>query len=378
MIKHLDEFIGNIPLCVFCIVLLVFVVLLNVKHLFNARTPDRVGTGLVVLWLVFTFYSCFNCPPYDDNYMSMDNYYQYISGIDRDSLHFEPIYFWLMDIFSFGYVSWRFAVWGLLGATSYVIVSKLLRLDKHLSTIFCFTFALPILFFYQRATCGYCLLYIAMAIYLENPLGYKKHTKMFIAILAALASLLFHTAMPFYLTILIISIFTPLNKGSILVIIGAAVLVNFSLLSYTESFLRFMSEDTQETGIRYIENARVMHQNLAGLIFEYANRAPVYFMVLYGIIQQLRGKIQLSKAEKACLINTFILLLVSFMFKEVSNVIEIKFYKASMAPFTLFMASYFPKIRGTRIANLLVIVTALILALITIYKISRGVFFYSI
>jgi len=375
MIRNLDNLVGNISVCNFCLFLLVLVALLNARHLFSSKISNKVGTGYVVLWIVFTLYSCFFCPPGGDNFASMNNYDAYFGGIDKESLHFEALYFWLMDLFSFGYVSWRFAVWGLLGATSYVFLSKLLRLDKHLSTVACFTFALPILFYYQRAACGYCLLYIAMTIYMNNPLGYSRGRKKTTAILAALVALLFHTSMSFYLVVLLISIIVPLNQKSIFLIIGVLVLIGQFLFFFTDSFLSFMSDDTQETGYRYLENAHVMNKNLAGRVFELLDKAPVYFMVLWGIIQQLRGRILLSKTEKVCLLNTFIIISISLMFKSESFVIESKFYKASMVPFTLFLASYFPKIRGTQVAQLYVIGTALLIVLMSYYKLSRGAFY---
>lgn len=377
MLRPIDTLVGNIPLCIFCIALILFIIILNTRHLFSSNVSYKVGTGYFILWIVFTFYCCFNCPPEGDNFSSMNNYYSYLEGVDKAYLHFEPIYFWLMDLFSFGYVAWRFAVWGLLGATSYVLLSKWLNLDKHISTIVCFTFALPILLYYQRAACGYCLLYMAMAVYLNNPMGYTKLMKFIVALLLALLSLLFHTAMPFYLLLLLLSLLIPLNKGSIPFIILFSVIVNFSLSKYSLVFLDLMSESTQETGLRYLENASILEKNISGVIFEFLNKLPVYFMVIYGVLQQLRNKILLSKVEKTLLLNALLLLLLSFMYNDLSTVFDAKFYKASMLPFTLFLASYFPKIRKTKIAKLYVIGTALTIAFIAYYKISRGVFFYA-
>lgn len=377
MIHNLDNYIGNISVCNFCILLLTLVVLLNAKHLFSSKVSDKVGTGYVILWVVFTVYSCFFCPPGGDNYLSMKNYEAYLGGVDKENLHFEPLYFLLMDIFSFGYVSWRFAVWGLLGATSFIYLSKLLHLDKHLTTVVCFTFALPVLLYYQRAVCGYCLLYMAMAIYINNPRGYSKVNRMVLAILLSAMALLFHMSMPFYLIVLIISIFVPLNKRSIILLLIVLFIIGQSLFRFSDFFLSFMADGTQETGYRYLENAQVMNKNLAGRIFELLDKAPVYFMVLLGISQQLRGKVLLSKTEKVCLLNTFIIIIISLMFKNESVVIESKFYKASMLPFTLFLASYFPKLRGTRVATMYVWATAIIIVLITMYKVSRGVFYFT-
>lgn len=375
MNNFLDTLVGDTFVCTCCIILLWVIFLINRKSLFTSKIPNNFGTGYFILWMVITIYAAFYCPPKGDNATSMMRfYYPYINGVDEKNLHFEYLYFRIMDLVPYGYVLWRIAVWGILGATSYIVLCKLLKCDKNLATIACITFALPVLFYYQRATAGYCLMYIAMFYLVEK--NYNLVFRVGIASVIMIVALQFHTSMVFYLSILLISYFVQVSKKSLAIIIIMSLIFSFSVLEYSNLFLKIAPEETTETGIYYLDEAERSSQNVFGQLFSLFEKIPAYFIVISCYWVKLKNNSHNNKYEDILLTNTLLLILLSIIFSQISSVLEAKFYKASMMPLTLFLVLYFQRKRGSTLCNTIVYITMLCLVIANGYRIFTNSFYF--
>lgn len=372
-----DNLVGDTTVCNICIIILLFTIWLNRKHLLS-NNGGNTGTGYKVLWCVFAIYATFYCPPLGDNWSSGQNfYYPYINGAPEENLHFEPIYFRIMDIVPYGYLLWRFVVWGILGGTSYIILSKLLKLDKHLSTIGCLTFALPNLFYYQRAVTGYCLLYIALHYFLACREKGALVKSIVIPIALCCLALLFHNAMPFYLTILIIAILFPLNKISIIILALFCIVAKNSVVDYATVFLNSTNDATTEVGMKYLELENLSNRNFFGTIFVILQKVPIFLMVFYSVWQSVTHRVNFSNIEKILLTNTLLLLIISLLFIQ-NPVIEGKFYVAAILPFTLFIIMFYQQHRAEKFCKYYAYTYLAIILVTNAYRIMRGDFYFSV
>lgn len=343
--SYLDSLVGSIPVCILCILMLWIVIFVNRQHLFT--DAKRTGTGWFVLWMVYTVYSVFYSPPSGDNYTSLETYHAYWGGIRWEYLHYEEFHFKIMDFAPYGYLSWRFMLWGVMGATAFVLLCKKLSLDKHLATIACCTFALPILFYYQRAAAGYSLLYLSIAFLISwREVGIVKSSIMIP--LCLFAALPFHDSMVFYAVVAFLSVFLPLNKKSIILIVVGTIALKYSLLDYAAVFLEKTAEGTQETAMYYIDaNKTSGTLNIGGFIMLCISRGPFYVMLIYCLWQYITTPSKFSKYEKTFLLNTLLLIIASTLFLSTSGAIAGKFRVASFLPWTLFIAMYYKKNRHT-------------------------------
>lgn len=371
---YLDSLVADTTVCTCCIILLVTTVCLNRRHLFYVNLPSNSGTGYFMLWIVFTIYSSLYCPPLGDNWRSgVDFYYPYLQGVSEDNLHFEHIYFRIMDLVPYGYVFWRIAVWGVLGATSYIILCKLLKFDKHIATIMCLTFALPNLFYYQRAVIGYCLLYIGVALWLKEYGFFRtKINNILLSIVLLLVSLAFHNAMPFYLTILVLSFYIPINKKTLFLILITGVVCSLSIINYATLFLENTSKETYDVGMNYLMQEHENSRNIFGKMFFNLEKLPAYVIILFSLYLKLEDKYKFERFEEICLTNSFMLVFISLLFSSTSIVIQGKFYVASMLPLTLFLTYFFQKNRGSKICRFFIYLTLLCLVLTNGYRILTG------
>lgn len=341
----LDCLVGSIPVCILCILMLWIVIFANWRHLF--ADAKRSGTGWGALWIVFTLYSVFYTPPGGDNYTALETYHSYWGGINWEYLHYEEFHFKIMDYAPYGYWSWRFLLWGVIGASAFVLLCKKLSLDKHLATIACCTFALPVLFYYQRAAAGYSLLYLSIAFLVSwRERGIIKSAIMML--LCLFAALPFHDSMVFYAVIAFFSVFFPLNKKTIIIIVIGAIVLKYSLLDYVAVFLERTAEETQKTAMYYLDaNEAAGSRNIAGIIGWCISTGPLYAMLLYCIWQYITVPAQFSTYEKTFLLNTLLLLIMSTLFLSTSGAMAAKFRVASFLPWTLFLAMYYKKNRHT-------------------------------
>ena len=101
--NSLDYLIGNSTIIKACSWMLALFLLLNIRGAF--RRDSKNGAGYFLLFIVMVVYCVFYSPTTGDNYTSIESYYAYRAGIGYEQLHFERVYFYIMDIVPYGYHS---------------------------------------------------------------------------------------------------------------------------------------------------------------------------------------------------------------------------------------------------------------------------------
>ena len=356
----LDSLIGDNTVVKLCSWMLVLFLLLNIKGAFKKGV--RNGTGYLLLFIVMTLYCVFYAPVTGDNYASMESYYAYLSGVDYQTLHFERIYFYIMDLVPFGYVYYRLVVWG-AACLLCVWLMKKMRLSAQVATLATLTFSLPLLLFYQRAAFAYVLLYVALYCYVSKgslfesiPFFQKNFRLVSVALL--ICALPFHTTMPVFVLFLLFALFIPKDKLGIIIVVLCLILFSTSLVSNSIFLLRFFQDDTFETGLRTLENdSGIIGQNFNGTIAYFLHWLPLYCMLLYGVFKMVNTPDHQTQLEKVCLVNTLILIAISLMFMPYSFTIQIKFRNVAMMPWTLYIASYYTRNNGSLVCSLYALAT---------------------
>lgn len=359
----IDSFIGNNGLMLFCKLLLMFMITLNIGNAFYKNV--NFGTGYFMLFLVMVIYCVFYSPEVGDNFSSMESYYGYLNGVDRNSLHFESIYFYIMDMIPFGYIYYRLFLWG-AACLLCVWFLKKIHINSHVATLAVLTFALPILLYYQRAAFAYVLIYVALYYYISRGdfIGrnrlLKSNYRLFFVILL-LCTLPFHRAMPVYVAIALVSLLVPKNKIGIGCLIVGLVAFSFSAFSNSIMLLDFFSEDTRETAMVYLDSdTSILGQNFNGALANILRLLPLYIMLIYGIYKMIITPTHFVEFEKICMVNTLILVFISYLFMDISFSIQVKFYNAAMMPWTLFLASYYTRNRGNLVCSIYAAATILV------------------
>lgn len=355
MISRLDLLIGDPTIVKLCSWLLILFLFLNIRGAFQKGAIK--GTGYFLLLIVMILYCVFYAPTSGDNYSSMNSYYLYLSGVDYEKLHFEKIYFYLMNLIPYGYVYYRFVVWG-AACLLCVWLLKRMGVSAQIATLSILTFALPLLLYYQRAAFAYVLLYIALLCYVtkgeslsDNKLLRKNYR--IVSILLLLCTLPFHTTMPVYVFLVLYSILIPKNKLGLAILIVSLIVFSSSLISNSISMLEFFQEETLETGLRSLENdSAIVGQNFMGSIAYFIHWLPLYCMLIYGIFRMVATPNHQTQFEKACLVNTLVLLAISIMFMPYSFTIQIKFRNVAMMPWSLYIASYYMRYSGSKACSL--------------------------
>lgn len=353
--SELDYLIGNNTINSICRGLLLLFVLLNFPSAFKKNYKG--GTGYLLLFIVMTFYCVFYSPDVGDNYTSMNSYYLYFNGVDSSELHYESIYFRIMDFVPFGYVYYRIVLWG-AACLLFVWLMKKMQIKSQIATLAVLTFALPILLYYQRAAFAYILLYCAAYCYVSKGRWLttkshfqKKFQKKYILtfVVLLLCAIPFHRTMPVYIVVLLCAIFIPKNKLGITILLLGAIVFSTGVVSNSISILSLLQEDTREQGMLYlVENGVASAQNLNGWIAYYMRLLPIFCMIVYGLVKMIKSPDSLVEIEKVCLINTLLLIVMSTLFVANSFSIQIKFRNAAMMPWTVFLASYYTRNSGSK------------------------------
>ena len=352
--NSLDYLIGNSTIIKACSWMLALFLLLNID--------SKNGTGYFLLFIVMVVYCVFYSPTTGDNYTSMESYYAYRAGIGYEQLHFERVYFYIMDIVPYGYVYYRLVLWG-SACLLCVWLMKKMEISGQVATLSVLTFALPILLYYQRAAFAYVLLYFALYCFVTKGGGFEavpflKRHYIFVSAGILLCTIPFHTTMPVYVLFLLIALFVPKSETGLLFLILGLMVFSTSLISNSISMLKFFQEDTIETGLRSLENdTGIVGQNFNGALAYFLHWLPLYCMLLYGLFFMVKSPCHHTYFEKVCLVNTFILIVLSIMFMPYSYIIQIKFRNAAMMPWTLYLASYYTRNSGTRACSLYALAT---------------------
>ena len=340
--------LGTQWLNLLCLFVLLFIVFLNRRSLFN---PDATsGTGFFALWLVMTLYCMFYAPPAGDNFSSIETYISYKSGVAEEYLHLEPIYFRIMDIVP-SYLAWRCVIWG-SGCLLLVLLLKRMKLDAHIATIVVLYFCMKLLY-YQRACPAYVLLYWAMFLFVEfdksiSRINFKKLYPL-MAIGLLYLTLSFHTTMPFYVLMTVAAVLVPKSRSwAVISLLGVAVVS--ALLPYVISgFLEHVSEETVQTAELYLSIAKKGDAaNALGLFVQIVTQSPFYIMLVYFLWNIDSAKFEYTKMEKCLLMNVLFLITAGIVMASMSVTIRAKFFVAAQLPWGLFLASLYTRKRTER------------------------------
>lgn len=325
-----------------CSFLLFLIIVLNYRHLLYERVKG--GTGYFVLFCVMLFYSLFYVEDIGlgDLYNSMEKYYAYLSGIDVEYLHFEPIYFTIMDIVPWGYLYWRMIVWGSAALILLILIRRMNCDIKTISFFMCY-YLLPRTFYYQRVSLAFAILLFGMYYYLE----WKETKKTIIIILSFIfigLCTIFHRSMPLYIIIMFISIYAPLNKKNWWIyIISIPVLSYFA--NHIGTALIQQSNELTEAGEGYLD-ASIQHaeRNLNGLISEWLKWLPYTWIMLYALYDYIKRPQNFSLTEKSLLLFGSIMYIASLTLDgNTSDWFLGKMKVQSLFPMTIFLSMYFFK-----------------------------------
>lgn len=358
----LDTFIGNNSLSLFCETLLFIVIFLNIANAFYRNV--KLGTGYLMLFFVMLVYCVFYTPETGDNFSSMMSYYDYLNGVDTEKLHFERLYFYIMDLVPFGYVYYRLFLWGAACLLCVWFLRKI-NINSHIATLAVLSFALPILLYYQRAAFAYILIYVALYCYISRGDLIKNNKFLqgryrLVAAILLLCTLPFHRAMPVYVVIAIISLFIPKNKQGIFLLIIGLLIFSVSAISNSLLLLDYFSEETRDTAMVYLDgDTSIVGQNFNGALANFLRLLPLYIMLIYGMYRMVKTPKYFVDFEKVCIVNTLILIFISYVFSSSSFSIQVKFYKAAMMPWTLFLASFYNRNRGSQVCSVYAFATLL-------------------
>lgn len=354
MFSTLDSLLGNSDINFACLLIVFIVILYNYTYLYTGKNK---GTGYFILWLTITLYSVFYSPTVGDNFTSSTLYYSYQSGVNAAYLHFEPIYFRIMDLVPFGYIPYRFALWG-FGSMLLVLYLKWRKFDIHISTIAILFFSLNLLY-YQRAIIGYTLIYVALALLVDIHVQRKTILSISRNALLALSciglALPFHTTMIFYATLVVLSSLLPPKRNLVTAALVFVVVFSYAFSDLATIFLSNTSEETQATANYYLQNAKTGPGfNIFGLISLIIAKGPFYIMLAYSIWNIDSKTMNFNRYEQATLLNTFFLILIALVYSQISVTIQGKFYIASMLPWGLFLSSYYSRNKNNKAARLFV------------------------
>lgn len=349
---NLDYIIENHLLGATCSLILFIVILINYKHLLYNQAKG--GTGYITLFCVMVFYSLFYVKgEVGDIYTSMITYYEYFSGIDTDFLHFEPIYFKLMDLVPYGYVYWRFAVWG-SAALILLFVIKKMGCNIYLATIFMCYYCIPRSFYYQRVSLGFALLLLGLYFFLRWKETSNKKS-LILSVLLFMFCTLFHRSMPLYIIIMFISIYIPINKRNWLIYLILLPILLYSIDALANAFLS-QSEELYDAGINYMDStARHAERNFNGKLFEFIKWGPYAAITFYALYDYIKHPKQFTLTEKSLLLFGAIMYTASIVLtNKTSDMFLGKMMVQSTFPMTLFLTLYFKNRRHTTACRLFV------------------------
>ena len=336
---NLDFLIENYALGKICSIVLFITLLVNYKHMYYNHAKG--GTGYIYLFCVMVFYSLFYVKgDVGDIYTSMFNYYNYLSGTDAEQLHFEPIYFRIMDLVSFGYVYWRFVVWGSAAAIMLFVIKKM-GCDIHLATIFMCYFCLPLAFYYQRVSLGFALLLLGLYYFLK----WKENSNKIALVLAVslfLLCTLFHRSMFLYLIVLFISVYIPISKKNWFLFL---ILIPFlvSSLNSLVTFLVGQSEELYELSEFYVDASKQhAKKNFGGIVVEILEWGPYICMMFYALYNYIKRPNLFTLTQRTLLLFGVMLYTTSVILSgRTSDAFLGKMQVQSLFPMTLFFTLFF-------------------------------------
>lgn len=334
---------------VVCILLLLFMVLVNYKSLYYNNYRSKCG--YLIFGLFITLFSVYYRPIGGDFWFS---YEEFQKGDSLQIEHMENIYVWLKKNLNYNYLLWRLIVWG--SASIFIVTSfKKIKIDSSLAIVVFLTFALVQCFYYLRNSLAFSILYFGVVLYTTRTKRNNLLSWTIIIFIIAI-SWYFHKSMPLYIILSIIAMFIPLRKGYILGSIIIFPLLYYGVYGISESFL---SSDIWMTdyGLRYLEAENSLYINWRGYVMLMIKYIPyIYISIVY-----LKSFTRSEKTQKTFFLITYMLIYLSFLFMyQGSNHLSSRLYNTAMLPFSFFIASYIKEHKKERNTKVFIYITIMV------------------
>lgn len=321
----------------FNLFLFVIIVLLMRRAM---RYPYRVKLinrrFAILLSLVFVLFSFWGL----DWFHYLEAYSDLLRG---ESGHMEDIYVTIAQKFSFGYISFRFLIWG-GGFVLFYILTQRYSLSADLILFFFLSLWL-IWFSYARVSLAMILAYLGASL-LYKPFS-KKILSYIIGLMLISSSLLFHKTATFAVVVIALAILSGIvNKKMFAFIVPILVLVGpYFISSY---FLGFMAMDTSEESImdmslrygRYYLDADTYTIGIGALLQRVFEVTPYYILAILSYWTLLKRNVEREVAVNMRMLIIIVIFttLLSFGYGVNTTVLYIRFMRFAFVPSSIIMA----------------------------------------
>lgn len=274
------------------------------------------NNSYLFIWVCMMLYSVLGFLQYDTYHYSWAYEEMVKSG---DAYGVEHFYFWLTQILPNSYLLWRFAIWG-TASTLVIITAKRLSLNANVVG-----FMIPLLFLTQltitRGCLGLSLMVLSSVLLLQS----KEKKRLFVVALSIVGiglSLYLHKSMVIFVSLLVLTIFLPVNKRTILVsLILFPFLYSVIIVLFQHfSLFSFLNEEQEFLITRYQESTKDI-KNVFGIIETVFEKASLILFMIAIIKRYLYDRIPCSKAHYFIFKYSYVMVYVSFLFlgQEVSS-----------------------------------------------------------
>lgn len=326
------------PLLVFFnLLLLTMIVLLMRKAIIFPYHVSQVNRRLaIILSIIFVLFSFWG----SDWFHYLEAYSNLLSGY---SGHMEDVYMAIAQDFSFGYISFRFVIWG-VGFILFYILAKRLSVSTDLILFFFLSLWL-IWFSYARVS-----LVMSLA-YLGASLLYKPcRSKLFSVILGILlisSSFLFHKTAIFAIVVVVLAVIAGfLKKKTFAFIVPLLVLVGPYFIS--SFFLDFMAMDTSEDGMmdlsvkygQYYLDGDTGTFGVGTILQRFFEVTPYYLLAMLSYMTLLKRDVERDVAVNMRMVIIIVLIAsaLSFDYGLNTSVLYIRFMRFAFIPSSIVLA----------------------------------------
>lgn len=289
------------------------------------------------------------------------------------SNHLEPIYVWLINNFSFNYLSWRFVIWGTATIFLLLTISRL-KLDIR-SAICILAIFYVSTFSFLRMSLGVSILFYGYSLIIK--LDSLKRGNVILGTIIVLSSVFFHRSIFIMILILFISSNINLKKKHILYSTIGIVVISFNMNIIFDHILNINFNNIDNgMGIESKVNSYINGEKSTSNIFGMLSKVILYFPNVLALLYFIK-KITFDEYRVPKYIQTFLtfwyisnLIAYIFFFQEVSNWLFVRFMYMSYFPMSVVLIYYYSRNRSNIIMK-----TILLLGLLTCaYKLSYTVY----
>lgn len=302
--------------------------------------PYKVNRGFrkiaLLLSLMFVLFSFWGADwfHYLEIYPNLRNGY---------SAHMEDVYIFIAQNLSIGYISFRFAIWG-IGLMMYYWLVRRLSVNTDLALFFFLSIWL-IWFSYARVSLAMVLVYLGVTM-IYKPFKYK-FLSYIIGVILILSSILFHKTALFAIAIMTIAILCGLfNKRLVAVILPLFVII---IPFFISSFLsEFMTLDSYDDGIldvsvrygQYYLDEDYSVMGLGAMLQRLLEMTPYYLLAITSYVILLRYNVEKDVAlfMRMLIIIVLISSLLSIDYGLNTSVLYVRFMRFAFIPASIVLA----------------------------------------